>query len=70
LAAAENAGFELLVTVDQNIQYQQSLRDRSISLAVLQARTTNLDDLLLLMPELLRALETVKPGAVVRIGAP
>jgi hypothetical protein len=68
LAAAEEAGFELLVTVDQNIPYQQNLRDRAISLVVLQARTTNLDDLLVLMPDVLQSLETLKPGDVVRIG--
>jgi hypothetical protein len=68
LAAAEEAGFELLVTVDQNIPYQQNLRDRTVSLVVLQARTTNLDDLLVLMPDVLRTLEELKPGDVVRIG--
>jgi len=57
-----------LVTVDQNIPYQQSLRDRAISLVVLQSRTTNLDDLLVLMPDVLQALDTLKPGDVVRVG--
>src|SRR5450432_1289767 len=32
LAAAEQAGFEVLITVDQNMPSQQSLRGRSISL--------------------------------------
>jgi hypothetical protein len=68
LAAAEEAGFEVLVTVDQNIPYQQNLRDRAISLVVLQARTTNLDDLLVLMPDVLQAVDTLKPGDVVRVG--
>ena len=67
LAAAEDAGFELLVTVDQNIPYQQNLAGRPISLVVLQSRTTNLDDLLVLMPDVLRAFDTLKPGDVVRI---
>jgi hypothetical protein len=47
---------------------QQSLRGRSISLLVVRARTTNLDDLLVLMPELLSALDILGPGQVVRIG--
>jgi hypothetical protein len=58
----------LLVTVDQNIPYQQNLRDRAISLVVLHARTTNLDDLLVLMPDVLQALDTLKPGDVARVG--
>jgi predicted nuclease of predicted toxin-antitoxin system len=68
LAAADRAGFDVLITVDQNMPNQQSLRGRSISLLVVRARTTNLDDLLILMPDVLGALETLRPGEVVRIG--
>jgi hypothetical protein len=35
LEAAEAAGFEVVVTADQNIVYQQALRGRRISLVVL-----------------------------------
>jgi hypothetical protein len=48
LAAAEDAGFHAIVTVDQNMPHQQSLRGRAISLVVLRGRTTNLEDLLAL----------------------
>jgi len=68
LAAADRAGFEVLITVDQNMPDQQSLRGRSISLLVVRARTTNLDDLLVLLPDVLKALEISRPGEVVRIG--
>jgi hypothetical protein len=68
LAAAEQAGFEVLITVDQNMPYQQSILGREISVVVLQARTTNLDDLLTLVSDVLVALEVLKPGEVVRIG--
>ena len=47
---------------------QQSLRGRSIALLVVRARTTNLDDLLVLMPDVLSALETLRPGEVVLVG--
>jgi len=39
LEAAEAAGFELLVTTDQNLRYQQNLASREI--AVLVLRTTS-----------------------------
>ena len=58
----------MLITVDQNMPNQQSLRGRSISLLVVRARTTGLDDLLVLLPDVLKALEILKPGEVVRIG--
>jgi len=68
LAAADQAGFEVLITVDQNMPYQQSLRGRAISLVVLRALTTNLDDLVTLLPDVLNALEVLRPGETVHIG--
>ena len=35
LAAAENAGFEVLVTTDKNLRYQQNLVNRKIAIVVL-----------------------------------
>ncbi|MCX6590057.1 MAG: hypothetical protein NTZ56_00905 [Acidobacteria bacterium] len=35
LSAAEDAGFDVFVTADKNIQYQQNLRDRKIAIVVL-----------------------------------
>jgi hypothetical protein len=39
LDAAESAGFELLLTTDRRIRYQQNLRVRRISLVVLTGTT-------------------------------
>jgi predicted nuclease of predicted toxin-antitoxin system len=36
LNAAEEAGFDVIVTVDQNIRYQQNLKGRKIALVVLR----------------------------------
>lgn len=38
IAAAESAGFDIMVTADQNIRYQQNLDERTLALVVL---TTN-----------------------------
>ncbi len=35
LAEAERAGFEVFLTADKNIQYQQNLADRKIAIVVL-----------------------------------
>jgi hypothetical protein len=35
LAAATEAGFAVLVTTDQNLRYQQNLKDRTIAVVVL-----------------------------------
>ena len=67
LAAAENAGYEVLITVDQEIPYQQNVSGRYIAVLILCARTNRLADLSLLVPSALRALEFIAPGEVVRI---
>jgi hypothetical protein len=35
IAAAEKAGYDLLITTDQNLKYQQNLGNRKISIVVL-----------------------------------
>ncbi|HEV2349207.1 MAG TPA: hypothetical protein VG028_05100 [Terriglobia bacterium] len=35
IAAAEAAGFEMLLTTDKNIRYQQNLKDRKIAFVVI-----------------------------------
>lgn len=67
LEAAEAASFDVLVTVDQNIPYQQNLAGRRISVMILSAPTNRLRDLERLLPAALDALGSVRPGEVVRI---
>ena len=67
LEAAEAAGFDILITVDQNIPDQQNLSGRKISLIILCGRTNRLRDLELLVPGAISALASIKPGDVVRI---
>ena len=68
LSVAENAGFEVLLTVDKNMAYQQTLAGRAISVIVMEPRTTTLDDLIELVPRLLAALSVLQPGEFVRLG--
>ena len=67
LAAAESAGFEVMITTDQEIPYQQNLSGRKISVVVLCAPTNRLADLTPLIPEVLRAIEGIRSGQVIRV---
>ena len=67
LSAAEAAGFEVIVTVDQHIPDQQSLANRHISLLILRGRTNRLADLKSLVPAALRALVSMRRGQVVNL---
>ena len=55
-------GFEVLVTVDQNLRHQQNLAGSGVAVVVLTAATNRLADLVPLMPSALAALATIKPG--------
>jgi hypothetical protein len=37
LAASEQHGFEVMVTADRNLEYQQNLKDRKVALVILPA---------------------------------
>ena len=56
--------FDVLVSVDKSIPFQQRLSKRPFAVVVLRARTNRLADLLPLVPALLKALDEVKPGEV------
>jgi predicted nuclease of predicted toxin-antitoxin system len=61
--------FDLLVTVDKNLQFQQHLCRRRFAIAVLRAKSNRIRDLLPLVPQLLAALPAVTPGQVIEIQA-
>jgi hypothetical protein len=70
LSAAERAGFEALITVDQNIPSQQNLSGRKIAVLILCAPSNRLRDLAPLIPAALMALASVQPSQVLRVTWP
>ena len=69
LLAAEVAGYDVLVTVDQGIPHQQDSAGRRLSIILLHSRTNQLDDLLRLVDAIVQALDTIQPGQTVEIPA-
>ena len=61
--------FDVLITTDQRLSYQQDVGRFPIAVVVLVARRNKIEFLLPLAPELRRALTGVQPGNVYRIGA-
>ena len=66
LASAE---FDVFLTADQNLEFQQDLRGFDIGVVVLVARSNRIEDLVLLVPRLLETLPSVKAGRAVRVAA-
>ena len=58
--------FDLFVTADQNLQYQQNLRSLPLSIAVLAARDNRLETLLPLAAQLLARLADLPPRTLTR----
>ncbi|HEX8665596.1 MAG TPA: DUF5615 family PIN-like protein [Beijerinckiaceae bacterium] len=62
--------FDVFVTVDRNLAFQQQTTRFRLATVVLHARTNRLADLLPLVPRLLAALESAKSGAVALVHGP
>lgn len=63
LALAEQQ-FDIFITVDRNLSFQQDLPRFGIAVVVLRARSNRLKDLKPLVPELLEVLPHTKKGEV------
>ena len=68
LAQAEQRGFEVLVTTDQNLKYQQHLDTRRIAIVVLGI--TSWPRLQKVIPSIVEALSLIKAGDYVDILVP
>jgi hypothetical protein len=54
--------FDVFLTADQNLPYQQNLHKRMIAVIVLAALDNRLETLQSLAPDVLRVLESIEPG--------
>jgi len=70
LRAAEAAGYEVLLTVDQGIPRDHDLAGRKLSVVLIRSRTNQLEDLLHLLEPILQALRTIQPGQAVVVPLP
>ena len=59
--------FDVLLTVDQNINHQQNMAGRQLAIVVLCAADNRLETLLPLVPNLLSILTIVENGKVYRV---
>jgi predicted nuclease of predicted toxin-antitoxin system len=68
LRAAAAEGFEILVTADRNLQFQQNLSRTVLGIVLLVAPSNALEDLLPLVPGLRAAISKSRPGQILRVG--
>ncbi len=65
---AEHAGFDVIVTTDKNIRYQQNLKARKIALVVLEHSQWPM--VRLVAESIVAAVNAVEPGSYVEIEVP
>jgi hypothetical protein len=65
LSLAEKSGYDVLLTVDQGIPFEQQIEGRHISLIVIRAPSNKMNVLLPHIPFVLQALTSIKAGQVI-----
>ena len=68
LLALASASFDVFVTVDRNLSFQQNLAAFPISVIVLRSRSNRLADLRRLVGKLLAAIDSAAPGTAQFVG--
>jgi hypothetical protein len=67
-ALAEAAGFDLFVTMDKGLQYQQTLLGRSLAILTIRAKSNRLADLLPHVEACLEIMRSIQPGQAICVG--
>jgi predicted nuclease of predicted toxin-antitoxin system len=68
LALAEKT-FDVFITIDKNIRYQQNIAGLRIAILIIRTASNDLDDIRPHVPQALAALRSIKPGQVVEVGS-
>ena len=67
ITSAENAGYDALITADKNLQYQQNLKGRKISILVLSPLFVDFQGTKPLIPQIMMALDNLPQGSFIKI---
>ena len=68
IAVAERAGFDVMVTADKNIRYQQNLEARKIALVVLE--NSQWPMVKLVAEKIVAAVNAARPGGYIEVDVP
>jgi len=60
--------WDVLLTNDRNIQYQQNMNGRNVSILILCAKSNRIKDLLTLMPACAETLRSIQSARIIEVG--
>lgn len=61
--------FDVFVTMDRNLEFQQPLTKFPVGVVLVLARSNRMPDLIPLVPRVMTAIAAVQPGELRRVGA-
>jgi hypothetical protein len=64
----QSSWFDVFLTPDRGIQFQQNLAGRSIALLILRAKSNRIQDLLPHVAPCREAIRSIRRGDIVRVG--
>ena len=67
LLTLAGGNWDVLLTNDKNIKYQQNMAGRKISILIIRSRSNRMVDLLPQLPACAEALTAIQPGQVIEI---
>ncbi len=67
LFLAEKSGFQIFLTLDRGMEYEQNLKGREIAIVLVAAKSSQLADLLPRMPAVLDVLRSIRAGQLVHV---
>nr|VFJ44702.1 MAG: hypothetical protein BECKFW1821A_GA0114235_10083 [Candidatus Kentron sp. FW]VFJ50426.1 MAG: hypothetical protein BECKFW1821B_GA0114236_10072 [Candidatus Kentron sp. FW] len=70
LLRAAQANFDILITTDRKLAFQQNIANFDIAVIVLSTKTNHLPELLPLVPDLLEAIPVIEPGTALVLKTP
>jgi len=62
------ANFDVMLTMDRGIEFQNSLQGLDLCVLVISAPSNEIDTLIPLLPEINDAISSAEPGRILRVG--
>ena len=69
LLALAGTRFDIFLTMDQNLEFQQNLKTLPITVLVIEAVSNRMEHLTPLVPNILREINHIPPKSMRRVGA-
>jgi predicted nuclease of predicted toxin-antitoxin system len=69
LLAAAAGRFDVLLTADNGMEYQQNLDALPMSIIIMRAHSNRVEDLSKVIPAVLQACHSLQPRALIRVAA-